>query len=233
MIDVEPGAEALQLPAGRMVAVLEEAWQAIANRHPELPAVVVVLGAGSDRRQGLFKWGHYARLRWQGGEQALAELLVAGEGLARGVEEVFGTLLHEGAHCLADRRGLGDTSRDGRYHNARYRDVAAELGLEVAQTPSYGWATTRLRPETAAAYGPELERLRGALTIYRVAESQGRDASAAGGPGGGDRRRSANLLPAVCGCPRRIRIARSTLATGPITCGLCGQPFVALEATAG
>jgi hypothetical protein len=212
----------VQPPAARLVAALEGAWLAIAERHPQLPEAVVVIGAGSERRKGLFKWGHFAALRWLHGERSLPEVLVTGEGLERSAEEVLGTLLHEGAHAVADVRGLKDTSRDGRYHNARYRSVAVELGLAVTQMPGLGWASTRLLPETAAAYAAELERLRAALTLHRVAEGQ--DQVAGGG------RRSSNLLPAVCGCGRRIRIARATLMAGPILCGLCGQAFVALEA---
>ena len=30
---------------------------------------------------------------------------------------------------------------------------------------------------------------------------------------------------AICGCVRRIRIARSVLERGPIVCGVCSQPF--------
>jgi hypothetical protein len=37
---------------------------------------------------------------------------------------VLGTLLHEAAHALADQRAIKDNSRQGRYHNARYRQLA-------------------------------------------------------------------------------------------------------------
>jgi hypothetical protein len=37
--------------------------------------------------------------------------------------------------------------------------------------------------------------------------------------------RSRNLLPATCGCGRRICAANSTLAEAPILCGACVQPF--------
>jgi hypothetical protein len=35
-----------------MVAALEAAWAAIRARHPEVPAAVIVLGAGSGPGQG-------------------------------------------------------------------------------------------------------------------------------------------------------------------------------------
>ena len=37
--------------------------------------------------------------------------------------------------------------------------------------------------------------------------------------------RSRNLLAATCGCGRRIRVAKATLAEAPILCGACAQPF--------
>lgn len=40
--------------------------------------------------------------------------------------------------------------------------------------------------------------------------------------------RPGRALPlATCACPRRIRVARSVLAAGPITCGCCGADFAA------
>jgi hypothetical protein len=46
-------------------------------------------------------------------------------GLARGAREVLATELHEAAHGLAAARGIRDTSRQSRYHNARYRRLGA------------------------------------------------------------------------------------------------------------
>src|SRR5690606_26802749 len=49
-----------------------------------------------------------------------------------------------------------------------------------------------------------------------------------GGQGGEreDRERSSGRSTAAsCGCGRRVRVAPSTLAAGPIVCGLCGSAF--------
>jgi hypothetical protein len=35
----------------------------------------------------------------------------------------------------------------------------------------------------------------------------------------------ADLLGAVCGCGRILRVARATFEGGPILCGKCGKPF--------
>ena len=240
-------------PTSQLLAALEACWAAIARLHPELPAAVVVVGAGSGSR-GLWKWGHFAALRWRrlADGDALPEVLVAGEGLRRPAPEVLTTLLHEAAHAIADRRGVQDTSRDGRYHNRRYRAIAEEVGLDVDLAPPYGHTHTTLRPETAERYADQVLALEAALVVYRVAETppprrRRRRTPASGGQdqdldqqdtgrldddGAGEqdgRRRDYNLLPAACACGRRIRIAPSVLAAGAITCGVCAGDFLLVE----
>ena len=123
---------------------------------PRLPRGVIVVGAGSGQRAGALKLGHFAALRWttttahqpdHGGSEKLgeplAEVFLGGEGLVRGPVEVLGTLLHEAAHAVADVRGIEDTSRQGRWHNAKFKALAEELGLEV-QDDRIGWSPTSL-----------------------------------------------------------------------------------------
>jgi hypothetical protein len=207
--------------APRLVAALDRVWAAIRARHPEVPEVVLTLGAGSiGAARGTLRLGHFAAGRWQRGEGKLPEMFVAGEGLRRGAVDVLGTLLHEAAHGLADTRGIQDTSRQGRFHNARYRELAAELGLEVAKTDVIGWSDTNVPAGTAAAYRAELDELAAALVVYRHSEAQ---------LGAGDRASNNNGVAARCACGRRIRVARTVLAAGPIVCGVCDTEFTSDE----
>lgn len=139
--------------------------------------------------------------------------------MARGAREALGTLLHEGAHGVASVRKIQDTSRQGRFHNGRFRALAEELGLDVAKTGSLGWSATTVPDATAAAYRGELRRLDAALVAYRHVEGGGR----------GGRTSNNNGVAARCECGRRIRVAESVLSAGPITCGLCGSDFAAGE----
>jgi len=202
----------------RLVAALDRTWAAIRARHPDVPEVVITLGAGSgSSAPGRLILGHFAGDRWQhAGGASLPEMFIAGEGLARGAREVLATELHEAAHGLAAARGIQDTSRQGRYHNARYRRLAEELGLAVDQAAGLGWSGTTVTDATAAAYAAEVGDLAAALVAWRRPEGR------RGGRAGSD-----NGLAARCGCGRRIRIAGSVLAAGPVTCGLCGGDFQA------
>jgi hypothetical protein len=203
-----------EVAASTMVAAMEGAWTAVRARHPQVPEVVVVLGAGSEARRGLFKLGHFAAARWQVNGQRRAEVLVSGEGLHRGARDVLGTLLHEAAHGLADARKIQDTSRQGRYHNRRYARLAGEVGLEVACDQQTGWSQTRVPDALAEAYADVLADLAAALVLWRYAEQQAPTSTG-----------SRNLLACQCPCGRKLRVAKQTLAQAPILCGACEQPF--------
>jgi hypothetical protein len=199
---------------GDLVRAFEGAWDAIRREHPEVPPVVIVTGQGSSRRRGVsLRLGQFAAARWQPGAGELAEVMVGGEGLARGGRDVLGTLLHEAAHALAAERRINDTSREGRYHNHRFKALGEELGLTAERHELLGWAITDVSASTARAYASTIAALERAIVAYRDREQPRAEQARPG------------AVMAICGCGRRIRIAHSVLARGPIVCGVCSQPF--------
>lgn len=189
----------------QLTDALAACWRRLQDRLPGLPAALV--------RPGPSKAGCGAGQWARGG---LVELVLDQAVLARGETDVLAALLHEAAHGLARARGVNDTSREGRYHNQRFAEIATELGLSVADAGTRGWAITALRDEEAAEeYERELHALAAALTDYRAAAPD-RSSKPTAPP---------SRIVAACGCPRRIRIAHGTLAIGPIVCGVCGQDF--------
>ena len=130
-----------------IVRVLEDIWHSIRARHGELPAVVIIIASGTERKQAVF--GHHAPGRWQAGNEQRAEIMISGEGLRRDPQDVLGTLLHEAAHALAAVRGIKDTSRQRRYHNTKYKMLAEELGITVTFDPTIGWSITTVPDPTA------------------------------------------------------------------------------------
>ncbi len=206
----------------QLVASLERTWRTIGDTHRDLPPAALILGQGSGRRGGGLILGHFAAERWQLAGAAdgayVHEVLIGGEGLQRGAHDVLATLLHEAAHAIAAVRKIDDTSRQGRYHNTRFRRIAEEVGLVVQRDPVIGWSVTSLPDATAAVYAAVIADLQGAITLHRRSEHS--DGASAGG---------SNLIAATCACPRRIRVAPRTLAQGPIVCTLCSAPFAAAE----
>ena len=206
-----------------LVVALEEAWDAIATHHPDLPPVALIL-SGGHVRPGLMVLGQFAAERWipetTHTGAATHEVLITGEGLNLGAGEVFATLLHEAAHALAAARAIKDTSRQGRYHNQRFRELASELGLHVQHSAKQGWATTSVPAPLAKSYRAQITRLRTAITLHRTIEP------ARVGP-----TTSAGMRSARCRCPRRIRVSATVLAAGQITCANCHSPFTLTNPT--
>jgi hypothetical protein len=197
-------------------AALEGCWNAIRDRHPEIPAAVIVLGSGtSSTAPEVTMLGHFAALRWQHADTKLPEVFVSGEGLQRPVGDILVTLLHEAAHALADARGVKDTSRQGRWHNKKYAELATELGLTITQHPKFGWSDSQLTDGTADIYAADLQALTDALSVYRHPEPVHSN----------ERTNSNNGLSCECDCGRKIRVSRKVYEAGPITCGVCNSPF--------
>ena len=230
--------EASARHASDIVAACESAWRSFQEQHPALPDAVIVLGSGVDRGR-LVKLGHWWGARWEAGGQPRGEVLLAGEALHLPVEEVFEVLLHEAAHGINAARGIRDASRGGRYHNARFKSTAIEVGLVVEQLPPYGWAKTSLGPQAAERYAAEIEALRDSIRIARRIDKRtinpgtsksGQEATGVGGRDGPDDGQSrgggrAGSVALVCGCGRRMRMAPSVAAQGAVLCGACGSTF--------
>jgi hypothetical protein len=209
----EPGPDARM--ASLLVQVLEETWLAIRRRHPQIPAVVIILASGTETRQP--RWGHFASARWYVESSERAEVMISGEALRLTPAEVLAVILHEAAHALAFARGIKDTSRQGRYHNKQFKNCAEELGLIVVHDDRNGWSSSTLTHDTEHAYEGQLTALAEAMTLWRRSETTI----------GPTTRRNTNLIAAVCSCGRSIRVAASTLAEAPITCQACDGDFQA------
>ena len=70
------------------------------------------------------------------------EINIGAGTLARPIENVCATLLHEMIHLYCYVHGIKDTSRGGTYHNKRFQREAEAHGLVVQHHPKYGWTLT-------------------------------------------------------------------------------------------
>jgi hypothetical protein len=232
----------------QVVAALENAWRQLQKVTPDLPDVVLIVGSGAASGE----WGHTWADRWveghppteEDGDASVAinavtrktEVFISGERLACGATLTLQTLCHEAAHVLARVRDVQDTSRQGRYHNRKFVDLAGLYGLEWANEHPHkviGFSAVTMTADAERRFRPVISRLDKAIRLYLP----GFTASAAGTtvaptlpkgrrPGTG---KGSNLVKATCSCdtPRIIRVAPSTLDLAAITCGECGADFTA------
>lgn len=198
-----------------VLSTLESTWAAIRRQQKDLPAVAFVIGAGSGSKDGSLTRGHFAPVAWADDTDAeftRHEVFIAGELLKAGPTEVLSTLLHEAAHALAHVRKIQDTSRGGRFHNARFKALAEDLGLSVVQTGSIGWSGTSLTPAAAQVYAAQLVKL-GKITAHRRHITRG---EATG------RKSNNNGVAASCPtCDRKLRMSKSAWEQGPVLCQPC------------
>lgn len=151
-------------PTKPLMDALNGCFRSIRQKHPEIPNLMLVV-ASNGRKQ---VHGMFTPQSWSMGEGRQHEIVIAAESLARGAEATLGTLLHECAHALAAARDIKDTSRQGRFHNRRFKALAEELGIEVANDPTIGWSITTLPEDTAKVYAAELKELADSLKGYRL-----------------------------------------------------------------
>ena len=234
----------------RIIAALEQAWAAIRDRHPEVPDVVIVTGAGSNQKglpEGYRLRGHHWPERWvtdRADRRRMPELFVAGELLAAGGGAVLEVMLHEAAHALAVIRGIRDTSAEGnRYHNKRFVALATEMGLAGPGRPEkvIGWSDCRITGETTTAYDDVIAAIDSARLPFLPdgrpggGEDGGEDQG--GGEEGGEddeakpKKRGGRRVAVECGCqpPRKLHMTPKQIEDGPVICGLCREPFEAPE----
>lgn len=70
------------------------------------------------------------------------EINIGAGTLARPIENVVATLLHEMVHYYNYNNGIQDCSRGNTYHNKNFKEAAEQRDLIVSRNPKYGWSAT-------------------------------------------------------------------------------------------
>lgn len=89
-------------------------------------------------------YGHFSLRKdtWISKTGATHEINLGAGTLARPIEEVVATLLHEMVHYFNFESGIQDCSRGNTYHNRKFKEAAELHGLCVAHSDKYGWSHT-------------------------------------------------------------------------------------------
>jgi hypothetical protein len=225
---------------------------AAARRQEELPGLVetlqddVVLTTGGTSRPA---YGWFAEDAWRYGDRHVHELFLnADRSLPHPsvstAEGALVTLLHEACHVWAKLTGVRDTSRENRYHNRRFAEIALAIGLAVEKDSAIGHCTPALSPWARADYADLLGELERGLVLAREpkltlagisgpdtddeVDEDGEDGDATGSSGTVT---SSKYVFASCGCqdarqhPITIRVAKGSWRPGVICCSICQVPF--------
>ena len=127
----------------------------------------------------------------------------------------YETLAHELAHYVSNIRGVQDCSKNGRYHNKKFKVQAEALLLKVENCGSYGFAFTS-ETEAFKDMVKEFEPNNEAFKIFQnVGEPKEKPKS--------------RMLLFVCGCGCKIRTAKNVEKPLKALCQYCGYGFEECE----
>ncbi len=89
-------------------------------------------------------YGHFTTREdtWVSTIGSTHEINIGAGTLARPIENVVATLLHEMVHYYNHVNGVQDCSRGGTYHNKHFKAEAEARGLIVSKSEKYGYAHT-------------------------------------------------------------------------------------------
>lgn len=202
MITIKPAIEELN----RFFLMLNEVYF---NGELEKPIITL----NTDTTSGAYGWITVQKVWSSKDGQWFREINLCAEYLHRDAELLISTLQHEMCHLFNIQRGIQDTSRGGRYHNTKFKEVAENHGLLVEKSEKYGYCITKPTPELMTLVS---EHVRGeCFELERVKTSK------RGKSGGGKQSMRKYNCP-KCG----LIIRASKDISGKVACIDCSEVFI-------
>ncbi len=229
-----------------VLAVTEVALAAASRCADLLPGIVesvenvVVYVAGTPKS----RYAHFLDNAWRGEGGWVPEIVLNATHLDRPTEDILTTILHEIAHAYAASQGINETSRDGRYHNRRFAEIAIQLGTHVVHDDRIGHRTRGLSPAGRERYADLLHVLGDAVTLVRdpkrsIIETGPRPPTTGGEDiSSNTAAKRPSYVMAICECRNKsgrpavtLRVATGCWRPGTTHCWVCGTDYVDPAAT--
>ncbi len=122
---------------------LENAYGVLNKKYFEGSLTPVVITVQSSPRT----YGHYTTYNaWAENAEGFREINISAENLARPIENVIATLIHEMVHHYCDMNNIKDVSRGGTYHNKRFKEQAEMRDLIITYSQRIGFSHTEPSP---------------------------------------------------------------------------------------
>ena len=151
------------------------------------------------------------------------EITICAEYLFRGVHAISSTLIHEMVHLYHLQNGVKDVTRQGRYHNKKFKERAEICGLSIEHDANIGWSVSELSEEAKRFVdGLGMEKAIFSLTRKNpLISEQGEDNESDGGENGDGQERPKKRQSFIkYECPKcglKARAARNV----NLKCGDC------------
>ena len=157
-------------PTVAILSALDSALSIVRETNPSIPtALAVVISTGRGKFHGSFQASQWEDTDTTGAVLGKRhELVMSSESLARGGKDTLVTLIHEAMHAQAHATGIKDTSRQGRFHNDKFRSLAEGAGLTCAKDSGGSCTTTGLQSWAEILYAPVIAALDSVLVTHRI-----------------------------------------------------------------
>lgn len=122
-----------------MQAVLEYGFDVLNEVYFEgaLPRLVISIMSSPKSN------GHFTiEKTWNVEQEHLHEINISAEHLNRPIENILSTLQHEMIHYFCSLSKIQDVSKNGRYHNKRFKQEAEKRGLKIQYQQYIGYSVT-------------------------------------------------------------------------------------------
>ena len=181
--------------------------------------------------------GHFTVSKvWRSEDNYMHEINISAEHLDRPIENICATMMHEMVHYYCELNGIADTSKNGRYHNKRFKTEAEKRGLNISYDGYVGYSRTQpteILINIIDKYGitKPLDINRDGEMMYRMmggaAGTTGTGAGADGIEGGDDSSKKKSSTRKYI-CPKCGNSFRATKDINVI-CGDCMTVFVKVD----
>jgi len=121
--------------AGFLNSIYDKLNQDFFNNEMERPVITI--------QSSPKVYGHFTLYdAWSVNDNGVREINIGAGTLARPIENVVSTLVHEMCHQWNNMKGIKDVSRGAMYHNKHFKESAQAHGLIVSRSEIYGWTIT-------------------------------------------------------------------------------------------
>lgn len=204
-------------PTTNIQNALDVALSAIKRHNPNVPSALAVIIAEKKGAHGTFTPDSWQDNAGEHSGSARHEIKLNPVSFSLGAEQVLTTLIHECGHALAHATGIKDTSRQGRFHNTKFREIATKMGLVTEEDSSIGTRTPDMMDSTKALYAKEIAIIADALTTFRKPTSKAKA------------KKTTVRVGCSCGNPVTVPIKWfEEVMSVTLPCDICGEYYEAV-----
>lgn len=163
---------------------------------------------------------------WHKKDERAYELNINADMLNFPIEQIVDTILHEMVHIYCRENEIKEVTKNGAYHNGKFKEVAESHGLHCIKTEKYGWNTEPDDKLIEYILEKEWSEIKiGRNGIYSLLEILATGNEKGTGKGKGKKEKKPSSTRKLI-CPKCGQTCRVTKREANIICGDCMERMI-------